>query len=153
VQVGRAARETGSEEQMVDGRHHGDAGSKDRPDPTRSLLIRLDGYTVMVERIRAAESHYLEVVTGSPSRRGGKAQRGHDAEIAKALDRLAEAVIDLQEGHWAVRMLADDEGISEATLRELDGPFDAAHREYAGYLAARTYQQVRVAAGDRAVGR
>ncbi|HUK77786.1 MAG TPA: hypothetical protein VL117_09345 [Thermoleophilia bacterium] len=136
---------------MADDRRHGGAGEMHPSDPTRSLLVRLDGYSVMVERIRAAEAHYLKVVAGSPSRRDAKAKRAYETEIAKALDRLAEAVVDLQESRQAVRSLADDEGISEAALRALDASFDAAHREYAGYLAARTYQQVRAAASDRAL--
>jgi hypothetical protein len=135
---------------MADDRPHGGAGEMDPPDPTRSLLVRLDGYSVIVERIRAAESHYLEVVAGSPSRRDTKAKRAHETEIAMALDRLAEAVVDLQEGRQAVRSLARDEGISEAVLRGLAASFDATHREYAGYLAARTYQQVRAAAERKA---
>jgi len=135
---------------MADDRPTGGAGGRDRRDPTRSLLARLDGYAVMVERIRAAESHYLEVAAGAPTRRDARAKRSYETEIAKALDRLAEAAVDLQEGRREVRSLADHEGISEEALRALDASFDAAHRDYADYLAARTYQQVRVAA-DRSL--
>lgn len=136
---------------MADDRPHGGAGATDRPGPSRPLLDSLDGHAVTVERVRAAESHYLEATAGSSSRRNARAKRAHETEIAKAMDRLAEAVVDLQESHVTIQSLADDEGISAAALREFDESFDVAHREYAGYLAARIYQQVRAAADDRAL--
>ena len=134
---------------MADDRPDGGAGSTDRSDPVPLIRLRLGAYAVTVERVRVAEAHYLEMAAGS-SRRDAKARRGHDAAIAQALDRLAEAVVDLQETHTSVRELADDARIPGATLAELDESFEATRREYAGYLAARTYQQVRVAADDRA---
>ncbi|MGO8994421.1 MAG: hypothetical protein ACLQVI_13970 [Polyangiaceae bacterium] len=136
---------------MGDDRQHDGAGETDRPDPSETLLDRLDGHAVTVERVRAAESHYLEMTAGSSSRGNSRARRAYETEIAKAMDRLAEAVVDLQESHVTIQSLADDEGISAAALRELDESFAAAHREYAGYLGARTYQQVRAAADDRAL--
>ncbi len=136
---------------MADDRPHGGAGAADRPGPSRPLLDRLDGHAVTVDRVRAAESRYLEAAAGSSLRRNARAKRAHETEIAKAMERLAEAVVDLQESHVTIQSLADHEGISAAALRELDESFDATHREYAGYLVARTYQQVRAAADDRAL--
>jgi len=134
---------------MADDRPRGGAGETGPPDPSRRLLRCLDAYAATVERVRAAESHYLQLTAGPPPRRNAKAKRAHETEIAKAVDLLAETVVDLQEGQVTVLSLADDEGISAAALRELDEPFGAVHREFAGYLAARTYQQVRAAADDR----
>jgi hypothetical protein len=134
---------------MADDRAYG-AGETAPRDPSPTLLSLLDGHEATVERVRAAESHYLEVTAASSLRHDARDQRARETGIARAVEHLAEAVVDLQDRHATVRSLASDEGISAARLRQLDESFGAADREFGGYLAARTYQQVRAAADGRA---
>ncbi len=54
-------------------------------------------------------------------------------------------MVDLQDSQLAVEALAKEEGVSWEAVCALDERFAFASREYAGYLAARTYEQLREA--------
>ena len=102
-------------------------------------------YAGRVEAMRDAESAYHDVVRTESLRNGGKAKRKSRKRIEAAFDALVGAVVELQRGQNEVVALAEDEGLTPSSVGDLDPAFGSADREYAGYLAARTYGQVREA--------
>jgi hypothetical protein len=111
--------------------------------PLRRLLRR---YAARVETVRDAESTYRDVVLTESLRHNGKMRRASTRRIDAAFGTLVDAVIDLQSSQVEALSSAADEGLPPEAVGALDQAFDSADREYAGYLAARTYEQVRVAA-------
>lgn len=114
--------------------------------PSRPLRRLLRRYAARIETVRDAESTYHDVVLTESLRRDGKMRRASTKRIDAAFGVLIDAVIDLQSSQVEVLSLAEDEGLPPEAVGALDQAFDSADREYAGYLAARTYEQVRVAA-------
>ena len=129
---------------------------EDRPDPSvrftgsrelpRPLLRRLRRYATKIDAVRQAESDYHDVTLTESLRHGGMMKRASTKRVGAAFDRLVDAVIDMQGGQVEVLLLAEDEDISPEAIGVLDDEFASAERQCAGYLAARTYDQVREAA-------
>jgi hypothetical protein len=112
---------------------------------SRSLARALRHYSSKVEAMRAAESRYRQVVLTESLRNAGKASGKSRRRVDAAFDALVDAVVELQRGQHEVVVLAEDEGLTPSSLGALDPACEAADRECAGYLAARTYGQVREA--------
>jgi hypothetical protein len=113
--------------------------------PSQQLVLLLRRHAAGVAKVRTAESRYRCVMRTASAPATRRARRAADDGVNEAFDALADAVVDLQGSHLAVEALAGEEGLSLEALRTLDGRFALAGREYAGYLAARTYEQVREA--------
>lgn len=111
---------------------------------SRSLARALRRYAGKVEAVREAESNYQDALSES-RRKAGKAKGKARRRIDAAFDALVDAVVELQRGQYEVVVLAEGEGLAPSSLGALDTAFGSADRDYAGYLAARTYGQVRAA--------
>jgi len=126
---------------------------------SRSLVRALGHYSGKVEAMAAAESDYRHVVAGKSLRNAGRARGKSEKRVEAVFDALVDAVVELQRGQHEVVALAECEGVTLSSLSALDPAYEAADREYAGYLAARTYGQVRetveggAIAGHRAAAR
>jgi hypothetical protein len=131
---------------MADDKTDGTVGSQDMIEPSRPLLRLLRSYTAKVEAVHHAESTYHDVMLTESLRHNGKTKRAFSKRINAAFDALVDAVVDLQGAQVAVLSRAADEGMAPETVCALDETFQSANREYADYLAARTYEQVREAA-------
>jgi hypothetical protein len=120
-------------------------GSPTSRGPSRHLLLLLRRHAARAEQVQTAESRYRSVrrTASSPATRRGR--RAADDEVSEAFDALADAVVELQDSQLAVEVLAMEEGLSLEAVCALDEGFARASREHAGYLAARTYVQVREA--------
>ena len=119
------------------------ASSRELSRPLRRLLRR---YAARIETVRQAESTYHDVVLTESLRHNGKMKRSSAKRIDDAFGALIDAVVDLQGSQVEVLSLAENEGLPPDSVGALDIAFDAADGEFAGYLAARTYEQVRSAA-------
>ncbi len=113
---------------------------------SRSLARLLRRHAAKVEVLRTTESHYHDVVLIESLRHRGKLKRASEKRIGAAFDALVDAVVDLQSSQVAVLSRAEDEGMPLEAVGAWDETFVSADRECAGYLAARTYDQVREAA-------
>lgn len=109
---------------------------------SRPLVRLLRSYAARVEALRSAESDYHGGVLTESLRHKGKLKRASGRRINAAFSALAEAVVELQASQAAVLALAEDESIPPETVSALNDTFAFANREYADYLAARTYDQV-----------
>ena len=116
--------------------------SRELSRPLRRLLRR---YAARVETVREAESAYHDVVLTESLRHNGKLKRASARRIDDAFGALIDAVVNLQGSRVEVLSSAENEGLPPEALGALDEAFESADREYAGYLSARTYEQVRVA--------
>ncbi len=112
---------------------------------SRSLTRALRRYAGKVEAVRDAESNYRGAVLSGSRRNAGKAKGKARRKIDAAFDALVDAVVELQRGHYEVVVLAEGEGLALSSLGALDTAFESADHDYAGYLAARTYGQMRAA--------
>lgn len=112
---------------------------------SRSLARALRHYVGKVDAVRDAESHYRDAVLSESRRNDGKTKGKSRRRIDAAFDALVDAVVELQRGQYEVVVLAESEGLALSSLGALDTAFESADRDYAGYLAARTYGQVRAA--------
>ena len=124
----------------------GTVGSQGTLELSRSLARLLRRHGARVEALRKAESNYHDVVLIESLRHKGKMKRASEKRIAAAFDGLVDAVVALQGSRVAVVSLAEDEGIPLEAAGACDETFESADRECAGYLAARSYDQVREAA-------
>jgi hypothetical protein len=113
---------------------------------SRSLRRVLRHYAVKVEAVGHAESNYRDVVLMESLRHEGNRKHGSSKRISVALDALVDAVVDLQSAQVEVLALAADQGVALQTAGAPGEPFASADRDFAGYLAARTFDQVREAA-------
>jgi hypothetical protein len=125
---------------------HWSAASPSSRGPSRPLRRLLRRYAARTETVREAEAAYHDVVLTESLRHNGKMKRASARRLDDAFGALIDAVVDLQGGQVEVLSLAADEGLPADALGAIDPAFDSADHEYAGYLAARTYEQVRVAA-------
>ena len=135
-----------SEERSGDG-----AVSLSRQVSSRPLLRRLRSHAARVEGVRAAESAYHDVMLTESLRHKGKMKRASSKRIDDAFGALIDAVVALQASQIEVLSLAEDEGMAPDAAGALGEAFESADRQYAGYLAARTYEQVREAAARGAL--
>ncbi len=116
---------------------------------SRPLARLLRRYATKVEALRNAESNYHDVMLTESLRHRGQMKRASSKRIDAAFDALVDAVVDLQGGQVEILLLAEGEGMLPETVGALNEAFESANRECAGYLAARTYDQVREAARRR----
>ena len=123
----------------------GGVGPPSSRGPSQHLLLLLRKHAAKAAQVRTAESRYHSVTrtASAPAKRG--ARRAADDGVSEAFGALTDAVVDLQGSQLAVEVLAREEGLSLEAVRALNEGFALASREYAGYLAARTYEQVREA--------
>ena len=128
---------------MVDDPTERDAGPATSRGPSHQLLLLLRVHAAKAAKVRTAESRYQSVGRPAPAKRG--ARRAAEDEVSEAFGALTDAVVDLQGSQLAVEALAKKEGLSLEAVRALNEGFALVSREYAGYLAARTYEQVREA--------
>jgi len=91
----------------------------------------------------SAESDYRGVVASESLRLTGKAKGKSKRRLDAAFDALVDAVVELQRSRHEVAVLAEGEGLTLSSLGDVAPACAAAERRYAGYLAARTYSQVR----------
>jgi hypothetical protein len=112
------------------------------PDLARPLRRALRRYAIKVEALRQAESDYRDVSLTESLRQ----KRGSGKRVSAALDALVDAVVDLQGAHLDVLGLAVDQDSFLDAAGALAEVFLSAGRDHSGYLAARTYDQVREAA-------
>jgi len=127
---------------MVADRTDGSAGPAGPPEPSRRLARLLRGFAAKVEAVRTAEFNYHGVMLTESLRQTSRAGRASDRRIDEAFAALTETVVDLQDCQAAVLSLAEVEGISAEAVCALDETFGTATRQYAGYLAAHTFDQV-----------
>ena len=130
---------------MVDDPTERDAGPATSRGPSHQLLLLLRVHAAKAAKVRTAESHYQSVGRPAPAPAKRGARRAAEDEVSEAFGALTDAVVDLQGSQLAVEALAKKEGLSLEAVRELNEGFALVSREYAGYLAARTYEQVREA--------
>lgn len=116
------------------------------PDLARPQRRALRRYLARVEALRQAESDYRDVTLLEELRRERTSKPGSGKRVSAALDALVDAVVDLQSAHLDVLALAADEDALLDDGGTLAEALRAAHREYAGYLTARTFDEVREAA-------
>jgi len=112
----------------------------------RRLLRR---YARRVARIEPAESAYYSVELAESLRHGGEMKRSSLKRIEVAFMALVDAVIDLRTAQARILLLADAEGLTSAALGVADEVYSAADSDYAGYLVACTFDQVRETAAER----
>ena len=127
---------------MVADRTDGSAGPAGPPEPSRRLARLLRGFAAKVDAVRTAEFNYHGVMLTESLRQTSRAGRASDRRIDEAFGALTETVVDLQDCQAAVLSLAEVEGISAEAVCALDETFGTATRQYAGYLAAHTFDQV-----------
>lgn len=120
-------------------------------EPSRSLRRRLRSHAARVEAVHTAEAAYQYLLSTEPPRQKGKIKRGSAKRIDAAFGALIDAVVALQASQIEVLSLTEDEGMAPQAAGPLGEAFESADREYAGYLAARTYEQVREAAARGAL--
>lgn len=113
------------------------------PGHSRALACALRRYTGAAEAMRLAEADYRHVVASESPSTPGKAKGKSRKRIDEAFDALVDAVVELQRSRHNVTVIAEGEGLTLASLGAAAPACEAAEREYAGYLAARTYSQVR----------
>jgi hypothetical protein len=113
--------------------------------PSQQLLLLLRRHAAKAAKVRTAESRYRSVRRTAPAPPTRRARRAADDGVSEAFGALADAVVDLQGSQLAVEALAQEEGLSLEVVCALDEGFALASREHAGYLAARTYEQMREA--------
>ncbi len=113
--------------------------------PSRHLLLLLRRYAAKAAQVRTTESRYRGVTRTASAPAKRRARRAADDDVSEAFGALADAVVDLQRSQLAVEVLAKEEGLSLEAVRALNEVFALASRDCAGYLAARTYEQVREA--------
>lgn len=113
-----------------------------------SALVReLRRHADKVEAVRDAESSYRDAVLAQSLRNAGKTRGASRKRIDAAFDALVDAVVELQASQNEILYLAESEGLAFSSVGALDPAFRSADCHYAGYLAARTYSQVREAVG------
>ncbi len=127
---------------MVADRTDGSAGPAGPPEPSRRLARLLRSFAAKVDAVRTAEFNYHGVMLTESLRQTSRAGRASDRRIDEAFGALTETVVDLQDCQTAVLSLAEVEGISAEAVCALDETFGTATRQYAGYLAAHTFDQV-----------
>ena len=115
------------------------------PRLSRPLRRLLRTYAASVQSVARAESTYHDVVLTESLRHAGKMKRASLKRVDAAFEALVDAVIDLQTSQAEVLLVARDEGVPPEAIAAADEVFRAADSTYAGFLAARTYDQVRVA--------
>lgn len=123
--------------------HAAQSPSPDLARPQRRALRR---YLVKVEALRQAESDYRDIALTEGLRREHGAKPGSGKRVSAALDALVDAVVDLQGAHLDALAVAADQDVLLDGAGPLSEALLAVHRDCAGYLAARTYDQVREAA-------
>lgn len=123
--------------------HAGQSHVHDLARPQRRALRR---YLAKVEALRRAESDYRDIVLIEGLRRESGSKPGSGKRVGAALDALVDAVVDLQGAHLEAAALAADQDVLLDGAGALGEALLAVHRDCAGYLAARTFDQVREAA-------
>ena len=123
----------------------------DTPRLSRALRRLLRTHALRVRAVATAESAYHDVVLTESLRHGGKMKRASSRRVDVAFEALVDAVIDLQTSQAEVLLAACDSGIPAEAIAAGDEAFRSADRTYAGFLAARTYGQVREAAAHRSL--
>jgi len=109
--------------------------SPDLPDPLRRHTARL-------QALRAAERDYHDALRAAPSATGRRAERASQRGIDAALERLVDAVVAFQEVESELHPAAGPPRAG-ADAQAAHGALQGADPGYDGYLAARTYDQVR----------
>jgi hypothetical protein len=127
---------------MAENQRHPAGACVDSPRPSRSLLRLLHTYATRVQAVRTAEFNYHGVVLTEFLRQGGIGTSASVRRIDRAFQNLAKAAGALHECHVAVRSLAAAEGIPSRVECAIDEAFESASREYAGYLAAQSRDQM-----------
>jgi len=130
---------------VVDGPTDRGAGPATAHAPSQRLLRLLRRHAAKAAHVRTAESRYRSARQTAFAPATRRARRAADDVVSEAFGALADAVVDLQDSQLAVEVLAKEEGLSLEAVRALDEGFALASRELVGYLAARTYEQVREA--------
>lgn len=120
-------------------------------EPSRQLRRQLRRYSAKVDMVRNAESAYHDVILVESLRPKSKLKRSSGKRIDAAFDALVDAVVELQGAELVVLSRAEEEGIPLEAICALDETFESAERECAGYLTARTYDQVHKAAREGAI--
>ena len=118
------------------------AGSAGVPEPSRRLLRLPRIHATRVAVVQDAEFDYHGAVLIGTLREDGNGQQASSRRIEKAFGALTKAVATLQSSQVAVRSRAETERISLEAVCAIDRAFEFALREYAGYLAARSHDQV-----------
>ena len=116
-------------------------GSQETSEPLRRHAAQL-------QALRAAEREYHRVLRAQANARapaGHALQRCND----EALERLAEAVVALQDGLDELRPSAGPQSSVAPAATDEPVAVTLAGHEYPGYLAARTYDEVRAEAQRR----
>ena len=121
------------------------AGLETSLGPSHQLLLLLRKHAAKVAQVRTAESRYRSVRRSASAPETRRATRATEDRVSEAFGALADAVVGLHGSQLAVEVLAKEEGLSLEAVCALDEGFALASREHAGYLAARTYEQVREA--------
>jgi len=112
------------------------------PEFGRPLRCALRRFAMSAEALRQAESDYRDVVVTEARRQ----KRGSSKRVSAALDALVDAVVDLQGAHLDVLAMAADRDTFLDAAGALGEAFPLFEHDHAGYLAARTYDQVHQAA-------
>ena len=128
----------------------GPIGPPELSRPVRRLMRR---YAARLEAVGKAESGYRDTVLLESLRHGGTMKRSSYKRVEASFEALVDAVIDLQTTRAEVVSLAAREGLSPEAVGSLDRTLGLADGEYAGYLSARTYDQVREVVRRPLVGR
>jgi hypothetical protein len=134
---------------------HADERSSDAAPgrPRRPSSRLLDDYLARAEAVVAAESRYRAIALiesephpGHPKDKA-PARRAAAKTLNAAFDALAEAAAELKASRAALLAQAESDGLAGASLLTADAAFVAAEGRIAGYVAARTYDQLREVAG------
>lgn len=134
---------------MGDDRPPDEAGFAIPPELPPTPRRLLAGYSERVEQVRVAEAGYRDATASAAASTTARSRRVAQITAAEAFERLADAVVGLQESWAAVRSQAQAEGLPSELMLTLEQALTTAGRQCAGYLAARTYEQVREVAGRR----
>jgi hypothetical protein len=127
---------------MAENQRHPAGACVDSPRPSRLLLRLLRTHAARIDTVRSAEFNYHGVVLTESLRRDGMGTSASVRRIDGAFENLAKAVAALHESQVAVRSLAAIEGIPSRIECGIDEAFESASREYAGYLAAYSRDQM-----------
>ena len=114
----------------------------DLPDPLRR-------HVALLQALRDAERDYHVVTRTETPVAGGRTGRASQRRIDEALERLADCVVALQDVMADHQPSAEPLRSGEQEAPVMPAALWLAGQKYAGYLAARTYDEVRAEARRR----
>jgi hypothetical protein len=113
------------------------------------LKAALDAFKQCADALMLAEAQYRFAPLLEFQRYGGKVERKSLKRIDESFNVLADSVVRFRGAFESVCALVVAQGLSWEAVYALSDSFLSAETEYAGYIAARTYEDVMAIADSR----